>query len=85
MKGLVEDCPGRWPLVFLIDWGALRTEYMTSQAWKLPGSVTGKGPGPEQVCLGPAGSMWVPDFVQKWFYNVSPSDFESMFYKAGDS
>lgn len=41
-----------------------------------------RGPGPEQVCLGPAGSEWVLDFVQKRFQ--SPGNYETTFIKAGD-
>ena len=48
-------------------------------------SVTGKGPGLEQVCLGPASSAWALDFMQEIFHNTSPGDFESTFIKAGDS
>ena len=29
--------------------------------------------------------MWVLDLVWERFHNTSPSDFESMFIKAGDS
>ena len=41
-------------------------------------------PGPEQFCLGPAGSIWVLDFMQERFYNTSPGDHESLFIEAGD-
>ena len=30
-------------------------------------SVTGQGPGPEWICPGPAGSVWVLDFSRKDF------------------
>ena len=29
--------------------------------------------------------MWVLDFVQERFHNISPGDFDSMFIKAGNS
>ena len=41
--------------------------------------------GKSRVCLRPACSVWVLDFVQENFYNRSPGDFESTFIKAGDS
>ena len=47
--------------------------------------VTGQEPGLEQVCLRLASSLWVLDFVQKRFHNMSPGDFEGMFIKAGGS
>ena len=42
------------------------------------------------TCPGPAAGlprtgMWVLDFMKERFYNTSPSDFESMFIRAGDS
>ena len=42
------------------------------------------------TCPGPAAGlprtgMWVLDFMKERFYNTSPSDFESMFIKAGYS
>ena len=43
------------------------------------------GTSPEQVCLRPACSVWVLDFMQQRFHNMSPIDFESAFIKAGDS
>ena len=42
-------------------------------------------PGPERVCLGPAGGMGVLDFAQERFRNMIPGDFESKFLTAGDS
>ena len=39
---------------------------------------------PEQICLGPASSVWALDLVQERFRNVSPGGFESTFLKAGD-
>lgn len=44
-----------------------------------------KGPGPERVCLGSAGSVGVLNFAQESFQNMSPGDFERMFIKVGDS
>ena len=35
---------------------------------------------PQTAC-----SVWVPDFVQQRFNNMSPGDFDCMFIKAGDS
>ena len=37
-----------------------------------------RGAGPEQVCLGSASSVWVLDFVQERFHNMSPGDYECM-------
>lgn len=42
-------------------------------------------PGPERVCLGPASSVWVLDFVWEKFYNMSPENYEGTFINAGDS
>ena len=39
----------------------------------------------EWVCLGSADSMWILDSMQERFHNMSPTDFESMFIKPGDS
>ena len=39
--------------------------------------VPGQRPGPEQVCLWPAGSVWILAFVQERFHNWSPGDFVS--------
>ena len=47
--------------------------------------LTDRGPGPEQVCLGPASSMWVLDFMWERFHNTSPGDYEDTFIKAGDN
>ena len=44
-----------------------------------------RGPGPDQVSLGPASSVWVVDFVQERLLNTSPGDYEGTFIKAGDS
>ena len=44
-----------------------------------------RGPGPEWVGLGPAGSVWVLDFVWERFHNTSPGDYEGMFIKVGDT
>ena len=33
-----------------------------------------RGPGPEQVCLGPGVSVWVLDFVLERFRNTGPGD-----------
>ena len=44
-----------------------------------------RGPGPKQGCLGPAGRVWVLDFVQERFHNRNPSDYEGVFIKAGDT
>ena len=43
------------------------------------------GLGSEQVCLGPAGSVWILDFMQERSHDMSLGDFESMFIKAEDS
>lgn len=43
-----------------------------------------RGPGPEQVCVGPDGSVWVLDFMQERFHNMSSGDFEDAFIKAED-
>ena len=48
-------------------------------------AITGWGPGSEWVCLVPASSVWVLDFMQEKCHNRSPGDFESMFIKAGNS
>lgn len=32
-------------------------------------------PGPEQVCTGPAGSVWFLDLVQEIFHSTRPGDF----------
>ena len=47
--------------------------------------LLGRGPGPEWVCLGPAGSVRVFDFVQERLHPMSPGDTEGTFIKAGDS
>ena len=47
--------------------------------------VTRQDPGLEQVCLGPACSVWVLDFMQKRFHNTSPGDLERTFINAGGS
>lgn len=49
------------------------------------GHVTRKEPGPEQVCLGLAGSVWVLDFVQEGFHSKSSGDFEIRCITVGDS
>lgn len=49
------------------------------------GHVTRKEPGPEQVCLGLASSVWVLDFVQERFHSKRSGDFESRFITVGDS
>lgn len=36
--------------------------------------VAGKGPGPERICLGPVGSVWVLHFMQERFHSMSPGD-----------
>ena len=41
--------------------------------------------GLEQVCLRPAYSVWVLDFMQEIFHDMTPGDFESMLTKAEDS
>lgn len=46
------------------------------------GHVTGRGPGPEQVCFGPTYSVWVLDSLQERFHSRSSGDFER-FIKAG--
>ncbi|KAF6131180.1 hypothetical protein HJG60_008050 [Phyllostomus discolor] len=43
------------------------------------------GPGPEQVCLRPACSVWVLDFMQDRFQCAGPGGFEILFVKAEDS
>ena len=40
---------------------------------------------PEWVCLRMACSVWVLDFPQERFHNMSPGDFDSMLIMAGDS
>ena len=47
--------------------------------------VTRQESGSKQVSLGPAGSVWVLDFVWERFHNMSLGDFESAFIKAGES
>ena len=47
--------------------------------------VTRQRPGPEWVCLGPVGSMWVLDFAWEGFHNMSPGDYEDLFIKVADS
>ena len=42
-------------------------------------------PCPEQVCIVPASSVCVLDFLQVEFHNTSPGDYEDVFIKAGDS
>ena len=42
-----------------------------------------KGPGPEWVCPGPAGGVWVLDFVQERFHSTSLDDYEDAFTEAG--
>ena len=44
-----------------------------------------RAPGPERVCLGPAGTAWILDLVQERFCNMDPGGFEGTFIKAGDS
>ena len=51
----------------------------------MPMVLSDKEPGPEWVCPGPAGSVWVFDFVKEKFHNMSPGDYENMFIKAGDN
>ena len=41
--------------------------------------------GLEQVCLRLAYSVWVLDFMQEIFHDMTPGDFESMLTKAEDS
>ena len=43
------------------------------------------GPGPEWVCPGPTGSVWILAFMLERFHNTSPRDFEGMFITPGDS
>ena len=45
----------------------------------------GLGLGLEQVCLGPAGSVWAFDFMWERIHHTSPGDFEIMFIKTGGS
>ena len=47
-------------------------------------TVTKWGPGPKQVCLGLASSVWVLDSVQERFH-CSRGDFERTFIKVGNS
>ena len=35
-----------------------------------------RGPGPEWVCRGPAGSIWVLEFVYERVHKMSPGDYE---------
>ena len=42
-------------------------------------------PGPEPVCLGPSGRVWVLDFLQERFHHMSPGDYDDTFIKAGGS
>ena len=44
-----------------------------------------RGPGPERVCPGPAGSVWVLESGQERFHSTSPGEFEGAFVKVGDS
>ena len=48
-------------------------------------TLTGRGPVPERVLLGPAGHAWVLDIVQERFHNTSPGGYEGTSIKAGDS
>lgn len=41
--------------------------------------------GLERVCLGPAGSVRVLDFVQERCHDTGPGVCEAMFIEAGDS
>ena len=49
----------------------------------MTGGVAGQGLCPEQAFLGPAGSVWVLDFMQERFYYTRPDDVKTMFIKAG--
>ena len=47
--------------------------------------LLGRGPGAEQVCLGPARIVWALDFVQERIHNISPDEYGGTFIKAGGS
>lgn len=40
-------------------------------SWKV---LAERGPGPERVCLGPAGNVQILDFMQERCHNMSPGD-----------
>ena len=46
--------------------------------------VTRQESGSKQVSLGPAGSVWVLDFVWDRFHNVSLGDYKGTIIKAGN-
>ena len=49
------------------------------------GGLPDRTPGPERVCPGPAGRVWVLDVMKEKFHSMSPGDYEGMFTEAGDS
>lgn len=69
-------------------WFSLGTPALGTQLTLVQSCIVmlwGRGPSPEGVCFGLAGSVYVLHFIQERFHHTSLGDFECIFPKAGAS